>query len=279
MYVLQALARRPTLIKLALYGFRLSHDEVRDLGIVLRKAPSLQSLILLTEINLGNAELAELAPALYRNTSIKVLDISENNLIDMESAETLRDILRSNNKTLTTLDLSGNEFGLTTGAVECIVEGLGGNSTLLNIDLSSCCLGDGDVSTLARNLGSRNMTLQKLTLDSNFITSTGVSVLLDTMEHSGHIKDLDLENNPIGNEGASLLARSLGKNGLPNLTRLSLIDCRIGDDGLIALVSAMEQNTSLLHLDFCQCYTERVFLAFAESLPEIKVLQRVDFNW
>jgi Ran GTPase-activating protein (RanGAP) involved in mRNA processing and transport len=225
--------------------------------------------------------LAELAPALYRNTSIKVLDLLENNLIDMESAEILRDMLRSN-KTMTTLDLSLNEFGDTPGAVDCIADGLGSNSTLLKIKLSSCRLGDEDVSMLAQTLGSRNTTLQKLTLANNSITSVGVGVLLETMEHnSRHITDLDLGFNHIGNEGASLLARSLGSNALPNLTRLSLSYCRIGEDGFIALVSALEQNTSLLQLDLSDdpSFSERAFLALAKSLPEIKVLQRVDFNW
>jgi hypothetical protein len=48
--------------------------------------------------------LAELAPALYHNLSIKVLDMSKNNLIDTESASTLLDILRRN-KTMSTIDL------------------------------------------------------------------------------------------------------------------------------------------------------------------------------
>jgi hypothetical protein len=101
---------------------------------------------------------------------------------------------------------------------------------------------------------------------------------------SHHITDLKLDLNPIGNEGASLLARSLGNNALPKLTRLSVLNCRLGDDGFIALVSALEQNTSLLHLDLRfihddDNFSERTFLALAESLPEIKVLQRVDFNW
>jgi hypothetical protein len=46
------------------------------------------------------------------------------------------------------------------------------------------------------------------------------------------ITDLELDENRIGNEGASLLARSL-ENALPNLTRLSF-ECGIGDDGFIA---------------------------------------------
>jgi hypothetical protein len=144
-------------------------------------------------------------------------------------------------------------------------------------------LRDVHVSTLARNLGSRNTTLQKLYLNDNDITCTGVGVLLVTMEQNSQITDLDLKNNYIGNEGASFLARALGNNTLPNLTRLShLHRYGIGDDGLVAMMSALEQNTSLLHLDLrynSRGLSERAFLALAESLPEIKVLQRVDFHW
>jgi Ran GTPase-activating protein (RanGAP) involved in mRNA processing and transport len=277
--VLQALERRPTLTKLGLHFCRLGPDEAKLLQMALCNTPSLQSLDLASN-DLGGAELAELAPALYQNTSIKVLDISGNNLIDVASAEILRDVLRSN-KTMTALDLSGNIFGRTAGAVDCIADGLGSNSTLLKIDLSSCCLEDDDVSVLAQTLVSRSTTLQKLTLGWNSITSTGVGVLLETMEQGCHITDLDLQRNYIGNEGAGLLARSLRNNALPNLTRLSLSHCGIGDDGFIALVSALEQNTSLIHLDlrFEHGSSERVFLALAESLPEIKALQRVDLSW
>jgi Ran GTPase-activating protein (RanGAP) involved in mRNA processing and transport len=153
---------------------------VRELGLVLCNTPSLQTLVLRNGA-LGSAKLAELAPALYYNTSIKVLDISGNNLNDMECAKLLRDIIRCN-KTITTLDLSGNKFGQTAGAVKCIAEGLGSNSTILKINLSRCYLGDGGVSTLARSLSSRDTTLQKLALDNNTITSTGVGALLETME-------------------------------------------------------------------------------------------------
>jgi Ran GTPase-activating protein (RanGAP) involved in mRNA processing and transport len=200
----------------------------------------------------------------------------------MESVKILRDIIRRN-KTMTSLVLSGNYFGRTAGAVDCIMGGVSRNTTLLKINLSNCSLRDVDVSTLAQNLGSRNTTLQKLTLGDNLITSTGVGVLLETMEQNSHnITDLDLRDNCIGNEGASLLARSLGSNVLPNLTRLSLSWCGIGDDGFVALVSALEQNKSLLHLDLRDNHhavSERAFLSLAESLPEIKVLQRLDFDW
>jgi hypothetical protein len=69
------------------------------------------------------------------------------------------------------------------------------------------------------------------------------------------------------------------KQRVANLTRLYLSQCGIGDDGFIALVSALEQNTSLIHLDLrYNNFSQRAFLALAESLPEIKVLQRVDLR-
>jgi hypothetical protein len=77
--VLQALGRHPTLTKLILNGHRLGRDDTRLQRMALCTIPSLQSLGL-RDSTLGNDELAELAPALYQNTCIKELDISENNL-------------------------------------------------------------------------------------------------------------------------------------------------------------------------------------------------------
>jgi Ran GTPase-activating protein (RanGAP) involved in mRNA processing and transport len=277
--VLQALGRHPALTELILRRLRLGRDDVRLLQIALRNIPSLQSLAL-TDSTVGRAELTELAPALYRNTSIKVLNISRNDLNDMESADIFRGILRTN-KTMTALDVSGNGFGQTTGVVECIADGLGSSSTLLKINLSRCGLRDDDIYTMAQTLGSRNTALQKLTLEDNFITSTGVGVLFEAMEQNSHITDLELQRNPIRKQGAYLLARSLGNSAVPNLTSLSLSQCLISDDGFIALVLALAQNTSLLQLDLRDNhgFSERAFLALAGSLPEIKVLQGVDLCW
>jgi Ran GTPase-activating protein (RanGAP) involved in mRNA processing and transport len=281
--ILRALGRRPTLTEVGLRRCPLGCD-ARLLRLALSNIPSLHSLVL-TDGTLRSTDLAELAPALYDNTSIKVLDMSKNDLFDTESASILRDILRRN-KTMTSIDLSMNRFGQTNGAVECIADGLGSNSTLLKINLSSCSLRHGGVFTLGQSLRSHNTTLQKLSLGTNSITSTGVGLLLEAMEESCNITDLDLQsNNTIGNEGASLIAMTLENNLLPDLTRLSLSSCDVGNDGFVALMSALEQNTSLLQLDLrdnhaiSEQISERAFLALADSLPEIKVLQRFGFNW
>ena len=85
-------------------------------------------------------------------------------------------------------------------------------------------------------------------------------------QSNNDIVDLDLQFNSIENEGASLIARSLGKNSLPILSHTSLSGCGIRDDRFLALVSALERNTLLLQLDLL------AFLGLAGSL-------RVDFSW
>jgi Ran GTPase-activating protein (RanGAP) involved in mRNA processing and transport len=285
--LLQSLGRHRTLTKLGLHNCTLGRDEARLLQMALCNMPSLQSVALTNVTLLKSGELSAFAPALYHNPS---MDFAERAALarplyhspSIDFAEIIQSILH-HNKTIIKLDLSFNNWSLTTGAVECIADGLCSNSTLLEIDLSGCRLKNDDIFILAQPLGSLNTTLQKLTLAANSITSTGVGILLETMEQCNNhpITDLNLRRNPIGNEGARFIARSLRNNALPNLTRLSLYSCEIGDDGFIALVSALEHNTSLLHLDLRDnlIISKRAFLALATSLPEIKVLQRLDLNW
>jgi Ran GTPase-activating protein (RanGAP) involved in mRNA processing and transport len=109
--VLRALARHPPLTKLGIRDVRLGRNEARLLQLALRNMPSLQCLDLASSAP-GSDGLAQLAPALYCNTSIKVLDLSCCGLHHMKSTRLLRDIFRSN-KTMTALDLSGNAFGET----------------------------------------------------------------------------------------------------------------------------------------------------------------------
>jgi Ran GTPase-activating protein (RanGAP) involved in mRNA processing and transport len=276
--LLQSLGRHRTLIKLGLHNCPLDQGEAKLLQMALCNMPSLQSVALSNFTLPGTNVWAQLALALYDNTSIQVLAISNNALLNWMSARIIRDILH-HNKTITTLDLSNNQFGRT-DSVDSIADGLSSNSALLKIDLSGCSLNNDDVSTLGRTLGSRNTTLQKLILVRNSFTSRGVGRLLERSKNP-RIIDLDLGYNSIGNEGARCIARSLGENALPSLTHLSLCRCEIDDDGVIALVSALKHNTSLLQLDLRDnlILSQRAFLALATSLPEIKVLQRLDLSW
>jgi hypothetical protein len=91
------------------------------------------------------------------------------------------------------------------------------------------------------------------------------------------LSKLSLLCNPLKSEGAIILANVLGRNAMPNLTRLDLSFCGIDADGVVALVSALEQNTCLQILCLrCNRFDERGSVALAESLPNIKGLQQIN---
>jgi Ran GTPase-activating protein (RanGAP) involved in mRNA processing and transport len=59
------------------------------------------------------------------------------------------------------------------------------------------------------------------------------------------IVSLLLGQNPLGRGGAVLLANALGRNIVPNLKELFIEDCRVDDEGLQEIASALERNITL----------------------------------
>jgi Ran GTPase-activating protein (RanGAP) involved in mRNA processing and transport len=276
--VLQELARNTTVINMAIHNSVLSREDVQQLTAVLRQNTTLLSLDLESSA-LGSAGLAEIAPALYRNTSIKTLDLTTNDLDDIESSKLLRELLRRN-KTITSLCLDRNVFGRNTAAARSIFEGVRSNTSLQQLDLRGCGLRDQGISLLANALVARNASMVELALGFNEITVVGLHALLDNgVEAVKTLAKLNLTLNPIGSGGATILADALGRNVMPSLKQLDLNFCGIEDDGFVAVVSALEQNTSLQILDLKNNdFGERGFMAFAESLPNIKGLQDIGFK-
>jgi Ran GTPase-activating protein (RanGAP) involved in mRNA processing and transport len=254
----------------------LSRDNVQQLKAVLRQNTLLEYLDL-DASHLGSAGLAEIAPVLYCNTSIKTLDLANNGLHDIESASALREMIRRN-KTITSLSIAGNAFGRNVATVRSIADGVQSNTTLRKLDLRQCRLDDQGISVLA--LAIRNASLLELDLSGNAITSVGVRALVDdTVEAVKTLTKLSLWANCIRSEGAIILADALGRNAMPSLKGLDLDHCGIYDDGFVALVSALEQDTSLQILNLQgNHFDERSYMALAESLPHIKGLQQIDFS-
>jgi Ran GTPase-activating protein (RanGAP) involved in mRNA processing and transport len=246
--VIQELGRNTTVTNLAIRYSVLSRENVQQLKFMLRRNAALESLDL-TSSALGSAGLAEIAPVLYRNTSIKSLDLTNNGLHNIESASALRELIRRN-KTITSLSIAHNALGRNAAAAGSILDGVRSNTTLQQLDLQYCRLDDQGISILANALAIRNAGLLKLDLGNNEITSMGVHALVDgSMEAVQTLTKFCLKFNHIRSEGATILADTLGRNGMPSLKLLDLGCCGIDDDGFVALVSALEQNASLQILD------------------------------
>jgi Ran GTPase-activating protein (RanGAP) involved in mRNA processing and transport len=184
------------------------------------------------------------------------------------------------NKTIISLYLAGNAFGRNAAATRSILEGVRSNTALQKLNLAACRLDDLGIAVLASALTIRNASMLELDLRCNKITSVGVRALVDDNAQAVKIlTKLCLANNPIGSEGATILADALGRNAMSSLKRLNLCRCDKVVDGFVALVSALEQNTSLQILMLeGNAFGERGFVALAESLPTIKGLQEIDFS-
>jgi hypothetical protein len=130
---------------------------------------------------LGSVGLAEIAPVLYRNASIKALVLTNNGLHDIEAANALRELIHRN-MTITSPCIADNAFGRNAAAVRSILDGVRSNTTLQQLDLGYCGVDDQGISLLANALAIRNASNAsnlELNLDYNEITSVGVRAMID----------------------------------------------------------------------------------------------------
>jgi Ran GTPase-activating protein (RanGAP) involved in mRNA processing and transport len=275
----RGIQRNTTVTKLTITGYSLRLDHAAQLKSMLYKNTVLQHLNG-SGTGLGSAGLAEIAAGLYRNTTLQHLSyLSGNDLGDLTSAKTLKDLLRRN-KSLTTLYIEDIPFGCTLGTAECIAQGLSGSRSLQTISLSNCMLGDRDISALAKGLGSCNKTLRTLFLCNNQITSTGLGVLLDLVAEKLPIARLLLSQNSLGRAGANVIASALGRNTVPNLKELFIKDCGVDDEGLQEIASALERNNTLKAIALIDnVFSEAGVMALAGSLPNIRTLDCIDLSW
>jgi hypothetical protein len=99
--VIRELGCNTTVTNLAIRGSVLSRESVQQLKSMLRRNAAPESLDLTSNV-LRSAGLVEIAPVLYRNTSIKTLDLANNGLDDIDSTNILRELIRRNDRTITT---------------------------------------------------------------------------------------------------------------------------------------------------------------------------------
>ena len=176
------------------------------------------------------------------------------------------------NKSLTTLNLSGNQ-GVADVGVHYVAEGLKCNNTLKTLHLQRCdisavgaeklsdallvnrslevltvgdnCLSDTGVISMAKRL-VQNHTLKELYLFRCKFTEKGSKVLFsDCLRDYHSLLLLDVAGNQILDTctGAEYVAVALKQN--QTLKRLNLNRCGLSDDGIPSLAAALEVNTTL----------------------------------
>jgi Ran GTPase-activating protein (RanGAP) involved in mRNA processing and transport len=161
--------------------------------------------------------------------------------VDDEDIAVVSEELRIN----TTLMYVAGRFVSDTGAAQ-LAEVLKVNSTISELDLSSCYFGDVGVAQLAEAL-KVNSTVTALELFDNGIDDAGAAHLAETLKVNSTLTVLDLYKAEIGDLGAVALAAALQVN--TSLTFLNIAINDFGDIGSSALMNALRGNSALAHFD------------------------------
>ena len=177
---------------------------------------------------------------------------------------------------LTTLKLDRNvEIGATasSGALSTL---LAQGSCLQDVSLSGCALSDVGILQLSQGM-STNTSLHQLNISNNGIGVDGMRAMSSAFTCGGapQLHTLVLSTNVIGEEGANFLAESLSGRSLTTLNlqsckigaagaasvgvhvssvvELNMMDCCLGDEGVLALVANITKDThgKLRSLNLC----------------------------
>ena len=216
--------------------------------------------------NFGDKGASHLAKALG-HTSLQEIDIS-NCGIGEEGMVALSSAL-STNTTLECLLVHGNSFG--DKGVSHLAVALG-HTSLQEIDISDCGIGEEGMVALSSALKT-NTTLKRLKAYGNNFGDKGATHLAKALSHTS-LQEIDISLCGIGEEGMVALSSALSTNTTLNClktywnefgdkgashlavalshTSLQEIDiscCCIGEEGMVALSSALSTNTTLKQLD------------------------------
>ncbi|XP_049324661.1 NACHT, LRR and PYD domains-containing protein 12-like [Astyanax mexicanus] len=233
----------------ALLELDLSNNDLQDSGVQLLSAGLKSShcklqILRLSSCNLGVKTCETLGLDLVENSSLKELDLSNNDLQD-SGVELLSTRLKSSHCKLQILRLpSCNLKVYTCETLESVFKLE--NSSLKELDLSNNNLQDSGVELLFDGLKSSHCKLQILRIASCNLGEKTCKILGSVLNlEISSLKELDLSNNDLQDSGAELLSTGL-KSSHCKLQILRLSGCMITEIGCSSLASALSSKPSHL---------------------------------
>eukprot|EP00536_Pseudo-nitzschia_multiseries_P011576 jgi/Psemu1/206232/e_gw1.403.37.1 len=171
---------------------------------------------------IGNRGVQALECLFRSSSTLRELDLSDNNIGSMGATSVLESLAQNKNRIpLSTLNLSQNEIwelspnhshGDTSGSSRTI-SFLHTNSTLQELNLDGNLLHDGGAEYIAESIQTnKRCILKKLHLGWNGISDDGVQALAKAMESNNSLEVLGLAENEVTNTGARALLASLAVN-------------------------------------------------------------------
>lgn len=146
--------------------------------------------------SIGESGLKSVAESIIQNTSLRQLSICKCSVKITEQNGLLLTGMLQRNRTLEVLELSDNDQVSDTGAL-FIAEGLKSNSSLRELKLNRCCIGDAGLQSLGCAL-AENDSLLELELMGNCMSERGVSALTEGLKRNQVLVKLSLPEHSTG---------------------------------------------------------------------------------
>ncbi|XP_026106257.1 NACHT, LRR and PYD domains-containing protein 12-like [Carassius auratus] len=240
-----ALRSNPShLIELDLTGNDPGQSGVKELSDLLQDPNCQLKTLRLCDCGLTEESCSALATVLRSNSSLKDLDMSNNNLQD-SGMKKLKNGLENTNCTLKKLRLS--DCSITEEGYKALASALRSNpSHLIELDLTGNDPGQSGVKELNDLLQHPNCQLKTLSLRRCSITEKQCFILTSALKSNpSHLRELNLSENKLGDSGVENLSDLL-MNPQFNLKILHLCGCRITEKQCLILTSALKTNPSHL---------------------------------
>ena len=227
-------------------GLNLQNNQITE-GAADAIAIAILSNSKLEELYLGNNNLAagviKIATALQYLTSLKVLDINNNNAPE-EAAKELAVAIYNNRLELENLWLANNKFGSSISLI--IADSLTKTNTLKDINLTGNCIPEEAAGDIAAIIDS-NRSLQGVRLSGNLLMTNGVIKITQSLSKLSTLKILYISDNKIDDRAAVVLAAVI-------LNNTKLDDLFLNDNlfqvGGIKIAQALRNISSLTRLEF-----------------------------
>ncbi|KAL1257430.1 hypothetical protein QQF64_010674, partial [Cirrhinus molitorella] len=198
---------------------------------------------ILADCNLSGQSCESLSTSLQSSTSLRELDLSNNDLQDL-GVKLLSNGLKSSRCQLSILRLVG--CSLTGQCCKNLSSSLQStNSSMRELDLSHNVLQDSGVEFLSDGLKSSHCQLNKLRLADCKLTDQCCKSLSSSLQSSNSLRELDLSHNDLQDSGVKILSNGL-KNSRCKLNILRLSGCMVTEEGCCFLASALSSNPSHL---------------------------------
>ena len=214
-----------------------------------------------------------IAFGLCNNTTIRTLDISNNNISKLGAQEIARAL--HENQTLQTLNISSNDIQV--DGTKALAEALHENKSLQYLDISNNNILDNGVIAISECI-KKNSKLQELVISGNNISSKGAKQIAEAVKINTTLQNLDISNNKTSNDGVKFISDCLKHNYI--LKELNLSGNEITNEGVIELSEAIRMNMTLLKLNISNNWiTIDGILNFLETINNGKcILQSLDIT-